>query len=147
MGTTKPVPEPTPLTRPYWDAAARGELSVRWCPDCRTWNFPPRPRCPGCGGAEAEWRTPARTGAIVTFSVVHQAAIEAWRDDVPYVVVVVRLDGGPQLMTNLVDVDDPEAVAVGQRVELVFERRGDDVQLPQFRLAGDGAALRGQELP
>jgi hypothetical protein len=135
MTATKPVPEPTALTQLYWDAAARGELSMPWCSACGTWNFPPRPRCPGCGEAQMQWRSPARTGEIVTFTVVHQTASEAYRDDVPYVVVIVRLDGGPELMTNLVGVDDLDSVAVGQRVELTFERRGEIFQVPQFRPA------------
>ena len=48
----------------------------------------------------------------------------------PYVVALVALDEGPTMMTNLVDCD-PNAVSIGQRVRVVFERRGE-VVLPQF---------------
>lgn len=136
MSPAKPAPLPTALSAPYWVAAARGELSAPWCEPCSDWVFPPRPRCPRCGGAEMGWRTPGTTGEVVTFSVVHQAAYEAYRDDQPYVVAIVALDGGPQLMTNLVDVPDLDAIAVGQRVELSFEKRGSEMQIPQFRPTG-----------
>lgn len=136
MGPAKPAPAPTALSAPYWEAASRGRLSAPWCEPCADWVFPPRPRCPRCGGAEMGWRTPATTGKVVTFSVVHQAAFEAFRADAPYVVAIVAIDGGPQLMTNLVEVSDLDAVAVGQRVELTFEARGDGAQVPQFRPVG-----------
>lgn len=131
----KPAPKPTALSALYWAAAARGELSAPWCGPCSDWVFPPRPRCPRCGGSEMGWRAPASTGQVVTFSVVYQAAYEAYREDQPYVVAIVALDGGPQLMANLVDVPDPGAVTVGQRVELTFEARGESMQVPQFRPA------------
>ena len=51
-------------------------------------------------------------------------------------VAIVALDGGPQLMTNLVDVPDLGAVTVGQRVELTYEKRGPEMQIPQFRPVG-----------
>lgn len=136
MAPAKPVPVATALSALYWAAAAREELSAPWCVPCSDWVFPPRPRCPRCGGAEMGWRTPGTTGEVVTFSVVHQPAYEAYRAEGPYVVAIVALDGGPQLMTNLVDVPDLDAIAVGQRVELTFEARGEGVRVPQFRPAG-----------
>lgn len=128
----KPAPVPRALTRPYWDAAACSELSIPRCGACGAWVSPARPRCTSCGSTNLEWCSPARTGEVVTFTVVHQAAYAAYKSDVPYVVAIVRLDDGPQLMSNLVEVGDLDALAIGQRVEVVFEQRGDGA-IPQFR--------------
>jgi hypothetical protein len=38
-------------------------------------------------------------------------------------------------MTNLVD-SPLEDIAIGEAVELTFERRSEDINLPQFRLVG-----------
>ncbi len=45
-----PVPEPTPLTAPYWDAARRGELHLQRCARCDEAIGYPRLNCPSCGG-------------------------------------------------------------------------------------------------
>jgi hypothetical protein len=65
--------------------------------------------------------------------VVHQAPSPAF--DVPYVLAIVRLEEGPQLMCNLIDVE-PAAVRCDLPVEVTFEKRGD-FALPQFRPVRD----------
>ena len=50
----------------------------------------------------------------------------------PYVVAVVALDEGPHLMTRLIQVE-PEAVRIGMRVQVEFEKQDDEITLPVFR--------------
>ena len=50
----------------------------------------------------------------------------------PYVVVLVELEEGTRLISNLVDVD-PTEVAIGMPVEVSFERIDEDLTLPLFR--------------
>ena len=53
----------------------------------------------------------------------------------PYVVVLVDLDEGPRMMSQLVDVDpDGDAIGVGVRVSVDFSAWDDDVAMPVFRL-------------
>jgi uncharacterized OB-fold protein len=54
--------------------------------------------------------------------------------EVPYCVIIVNLDEGYQMVSNLVDYP-PDGVAVGMRVEVVFEQQGE-FTLPYFRPAG-----------
>jgi uncharacterized OB-fold protein len=74
-------------------------------------------------------------GEVYTWTVVRHAVNPALRDSVPYNVVVVLLDGtdGVRLVSNLIDAP-PEALRIGLRVTLTWERRGD-VDLPCFRVA------------
>ncbi len=72
-------------------------------------------------------------GAIDTFTVVHRAPRPGLA--LPYVLARVRLDDGPVLLTNLVDVDldtaaDP--VAIGARVVLRWRDLPDGRALPVF---------------
>ncbi len=46
MPTSKPVPEPTPETQPFWDGCAAGELRLQRCTICGQAYFYPRPVCP-----------------------------------------------------------------------------------------------------
>jgi uncharacterized OB-fold protein len=55
----------------------------------------------------------------------------------PYVVVLVDLEEGTRLVSNLIDIA-PEKVAVGMPVELVMVAVDDELTLPLFRPAGNG---------
>jgi len=55
---------------------------------------------------------------------------------VPYTIVVVELEEGWYMLSNLVGVA-PEKVRVGLPVQVFFERRSDEITLPLFRTAID----------
>ena len=67
-----------------------------------------------------------------TFTICRVPVAEAYAGDLPYVVAIVRLEEGPTMMTNIVECD-PEAVATGMPLEVVFEQRSEEITLPQFR--------------
>jgi uncharacterized OB-fold protein len=69
-------------------------------------------------------------GWVFACTVVHQSPLPSYSGDLPYVLAIVRLDEGPQLMANIVGCD-VEEVWVGMPVAVVFELRGD-LKVPQF---------------
>lgn len=125
-----PVPSPTALTQPYWDAAKRRELAFQRCSQCGAAFLYPRPWCPNCWAPDPQWEVASGLGVVIGFSVVHQAPYASYAARVPYVVAIVALSEGPQLMANIVDCN-PAVVHVGLEVGVTFEERGD-VALPQF---------------
>ena len=126
----KPVPRVDASSAPYWQGNADGRLLLQRCTECDHVQFYPRLVCTACGGRELAWTESSGRGAVRTFTVIRRAVSPAFEADVPYVVALIALDEGPTMMTNLVDCD-PNAVSIGQRVRVVFERRGE-VVLPQF---------------
>ncbi len=62
----KPVPQVTPLTRPFWDAAAKGELRMQRCRNCGHIRFPIGPVCTTCLNDAADWVLLSGKGAILT---------------------------------------------------------------------------------
>lgn len=90
--------------------------------------------CPVCHDGELAWETAAGTGEIVSFAPVYRPRGTRSRAAKPYVVVLVRLDEGPQLLASLEGVA-PDEVAIGARVRAVFERVNEDLGLVRFRLA------------
>lgn len=124
-----PLPSVDPVTEPYWSAASRGEFLLPRCKGCDRFHHHPRRWCPHCWSSDLEWARPSGRGVLLTFSIVHQAPSPAFA--VPYVLAVVKLEEGPQLMCNILEID-PDAMRCDLPVEVVFERRGD-VALPQFR--------------
>lgn len=89
------------------------------CIDCGTRHLPPARVCLRCHAIDRMTAEPlAQTrGTVTTFSVDHLAFSVA----PPAVVAVVDLDDGGRLQCELTDCD-PNAVAVGDRVELTFRR-------------------------
>lgn len=110
------LPEPTPRTLPFWDAAARGKLLLPRCRRCRAWLHPQDEACP-LGHAGHDWAEAAGTGTTIAAATVHRAAHPAL--PAPYTLLVVRLDEGPQLVSSL---SGTRLAAPGSRVGVVFDR-------------------------
>lgn len=134
MSQEKPLPRVNETTRPYWDAAREGRLSIQRCRGCRTWICYPRAWCPSCWSTDLEWADASGRGRVVTYSIVHQAPFESYAGDAPYVLAVVKLDEGPQMMANVLEVD-PAKMAIDMPVEVTFETRTGGFAVPQFRPA------------
>jgi uncharacterized OB-fold protein len=113
----RPRPEPSDFERPFYEAAAAGELRYQHCPACGHAQFYPRPLCTACG-ADPEWRSASGRGSVHTFTVVRQNLSPGFRDDVPYVVAMVELEEGVRMLGNVIDCA-VEDVRIGLPVEAV----------------------------
>lgn len=133
--TAKPRPDLNDTAAaPYWEAAARHELTLPCCGDCGLVFFPPRELCPDCWSRELSWQRVAGGGTVWTFTEVHVAFYDdTWADDVPYVVAVIELDEGPRLLANIV-APDMDSLSIGDRVVVEFEDRSEGVTLPMFQV-------------
>ena len=131
MSLTKPVPRVTETTRPYWDGARDGKLMLQRCTGCRAVIHYPRPWCPQCWATDLEWFEASGRGNVVTFTVVHQAPFPSYTENVPYVLAVIRLAEGPQMMANVLGIE-PARMRIDLAVRVVFEERSDGFRVPQF---------------
>ena len=132
-----PYPRPDPQTErdaAFWAGIAAGELRMQRCKACGTFRHPPRPVCAACGSRDAEAARVGGTGEVWSFTVVHPPTLPAFADRTPYAAVVVRLDEGAFLVSNLVDCPNDE-IAVGMRVELAITEVESGLELPLFRVA------------
>jgi uncharacterized OB-fold protein len=133
------------LTRPFWDACADGRLLFQQCGACAAPVFIPQELCPRCWSTDLHWRESSGRGRIVTFTVVWRGQTPAF--ETPYVVAVIRLEEGHEMMTNIVGADpapdsDDGGVRIGAPVRVVFEPTEGGIALPCFELvdvAGGGA--------
>lgn len=73
-------------------------------------------------------------GTVYSWTICHPPVLPAFEPRAPYNAVVVRLDEGPFMVSNLVDCDDA-AIEVGMPVEVTFVAVDDELTLPQFRPA------------
>jgi uncharacterized OB-fold protein len=132
----RPQLAPSPAERPFFEAAARGELLYQQCPRCGHRQFYPRVLCTACAG-EAAWATAAGRGAVHTFTIVRQNGQPPFRDELPYVVAMVELDEGVRMMGNVTGCP-PEAVHIGLRVEAYAVECGEGIAVPFWRVAKGG---------
>lgn len=134
---TRPIPIPTPLTQPYWDAAKERKLVIQRCQDCWTYFHPPTPNCLECYSTNLAFEPVSGKGRILARTIMYDPRIRGFGEDVvPFAVIVVELDEQPRLLVvaNLLEVPADEA-KIGRRVEVDFEPIGEGFVLPQFRLA------------
>jgi uncharacterized OB-fold protein len=82
--------------------------------------------------SELEWFESEGFGVVHSFSRVAIAPSEAFTGDLPYVVALVRLDDGVQMLSRVVDCP-PADVEIGLRVRVDYERLSDEIALPVFR--------------
>lgn len=127
----KPIPAVTPELAPFFAGAQRGELMLQRCAGCGTHRFPPRELCSNCLSRQSEWVRVSGRGQVFTFNVMHQVYHPGFADEVPYAVVLVKLDEGPKITTNLVGLP-PTDIRIGMPVRVIFERVSDEVTLPKF---------------
>jgi uncharacterized OB-fold protein len=127
-----PLPVPSPFTKPFWEGCRRQELLVQKCQDCGLLTHVPQPACSHCLSPNLGWMQASGKGAVYSYTVVWRPQTPDF--EVPYVVAIVDLDEGVQMMTNIVDVD-PAEVHVGMRVEVEYRKMSDEITLPYFRPA------------
>jgi uncharacterized OB-fold protein len=118
------APEQSPETKPYWDAAAKGQLLIKKCNACGEPHFYPRSLCPFCFSGDTAWVAASGTGTIYSYSVMR-------RVPVPYVVAYVTLAEGPTMISNIVDCD-LNAVKIGQAVKVTFKPSDGGPPVPMF---------------
>lgn len=123
-------------TQPFWDAALKGKLVGSKCSHCGTVQLQEPPYCYVCQQRDFTWEDLPGTGTIFTYTVIRHPLRPDLQDVTPYVGAIIELDGtqgaGARIMANVIDCD-PEALQIGDKVEVVFETISDTFAVPRFR--------------
>lgn len=127
----KPLPKPSPISRPFWEGTKAHQLRLQHCRDCGQHIFYPRSLCPFCLSENLEWVTASGRGKVYSYTVVRRAMHPAFREDVPYVFAIVELEEGPRLTTNIVGCP-PEEVKVEMPVRATYEDVTPEITLLKF---------------
>jgi len=104
---------------------ASGQMCLQRCDNCGHYSHPPRMYCGNCFSGTYSYPEISGAGAVYSYTISHHTAEPAWQDELPYLTVVVELDEGPRVV-GAASLPDPATVRIGQRVQVVPERRTDD---------------------
>ena len=139
----RPLPPVTDETEFFWTSGAHGTLRLQECTNCNALIHPPQPVCRYCRSREMGVRAVSGRATLSSFTVNHRFSLPGL--PAPYVVAQVAIVEDPRvrLTTNIVDCD-PEALQIGQVVEVVFEQH-DDIYLPLFRPAAEQSTEQSAE--
>lgn len=135
MSPDRIAPPASPLTAPFWEATREHRLLLQWCTACEQPVFYPRAVCPRCLGTELEWRESPGAGTVHALTVEHRPQQPGLASLAPYAVVLVELDEGVRMLTNVVGTD-AAGVAIGLRVQVAWEPLPDGRNLPVFEPDG-----------
>jgi acetyl-CoA acetyltransferase/uncharacterized OB-fold protein len=135
---TRPLPQLTAQNEFFWTAGADDRLRIQECLSCQSLIHPPAPVCRYCRETKMGVREVSGKATLAGLSVNHRFGFPDLPP--PYVVAEVALIEDPRvrLTTNIIEAD-PDELALGQPVEVVFQQ-ADDVWLPLFRPATDPGA-------
>lgn len=131
------LPEPTSWSKPFWEGIADRELRLPWCQRCDQPHFPPRPFCPHCWNDDLTWQRSSGRGTVYSYTEVRAYPPSSFQDRLPYVIAIVRLAEGVQMLTNIVG--DSADIDMDREVEVRFEERDGDV-LPVFAVRGEDSS-------
>lgn len=113
MDPRRPLPQPTALTAPYWEACRRGELVIQHCPECGHFVHFPKAHCPFCGTGDLPYERVSGRGTVHTFSVIHRAFLPGF--STPYTIAWIDLEEGARVFGSVVG-----DVEIGMPVEVTF---------------------------
>lgn len=126
-----PLPPVTAVSAPFWDACADHRLLFQRCGACGAAVFNPASVCRACRSADLRWERSAGRGHLYSWTVAWRPQTPAFT--VPYAPVIVDLDEGYQMLSNVVGCDVAD-LRVGLPVEVCFHPVPGRT-LPYFRPA------------
>ena len=132
MAYAKPLPKPTKEDREFWQAAKEHRLVLPRCRDCGYVWFPPYLACGRCLSSNREWVTASGRATVWGYVEMAHPYIPSFAPEIPYNVVLVKLDEGPLMFSNVVSVAN-SAIHTDMPVEAVFEDVTPEFTLIKFK--------------
>jgi uncharacterized OB-fold protein len=116
----------------FWTGVDEGRLVAQKCTGCGTLRHPPSPMCANCQSLGWAPQILSGRGRIFSWLISRHPTKP---DAAPRTVILVDLEEGPRMVSNLQGEGAPE---IGAAVELFFAYVGG-ARLPQFRIAAQAA--------
>lgn len=153
MGMALTIDDVDKENRAFFDYCAKGEFRLQKGKESGLLRYPPTTACPWTTDREYDWVPVEGKGAVHSYVEVHHAIQPAFKDKVPYMILLVDLDtqkGAPsehealRVAGNLVMADGEfappdviKSVGIGTRVRMVFKDVTEGFALPHWTIDED----------
>ena len=124
MDLSKPVPNPTPTSQPYWDALAASDEKLQHSDDCSSWVIYPRNHCSHWLSPNLTWKTVSGECVVYSFTIARRPTAPLFAGEEPQYIAVIKLIEGIRLNSVLTEVNEAD-IKVGMKVVPVFHRERD----------------------
>jgi uncharacterized OB-fold protein len=140
-GTGRPTVDRSKTVRPminrdsafFWEGTAKGELRIQRCNACGVLRHPPGPVCPSCHAMDRGYVVASGRGRVHSFLEHHAPFVPG--KQLPLTIALVELEEGVRMVGEV-----PAGVAIGDEVEVWFDRVDDELTLAQWRPVGTAPA-------
>jgi uncharacterized OB-fold protein/acyl dehydratase len=130
--------DPTRTVRPvrnrdtdfFWEGTAAGELRIQKCNACGLLRHPPGPLCPSCHTSDRGYVVASGRGRVYSWLVHHAPQVPG--KQLPLRLALVELEEGVRMVGEV-----RNDVAIGDEVEVVFQRIDDELTLAQWQLPAE----------
>lgn len=150
LGMTLTIDDVDEENREFFRYCHAGDFRLQRGRESGLLRYPPTTACPWTSERESEWVSVEGKGTVHTYTEVHHPIQPAFRDLVPYLILLVDLDtqkGEPtehealRVAGNLVTPDGAfappemiERVGIGTRVRMVFVEVCDGISIPHWTI-------------
>jgi uncharacterized OB-fold protein len=131
---SKPLPDPTPATQPFWNALREHKLKLQKSKKTGKAIYYPRSVSPHGPKDTLEWVECSGRGTVYSYTIARRPTAPQWSDDGDYAIAIVEIEEGAHLTANIVNCP-LDQVRIGMSVRAVFQDVTPDVTLLQFEPA------------
>lgn len=129
---TRPLPSPSALTEPFWEAARENILVRPVCDDCERSFFTPQVICPHCLSGRWAYQRSSGRATIYSTTVVHRAPSPEL--EAPYELALLDVEEGWSMLANIVN-GSSVPTPIGTAVEVTWISADAGFVFPAFRAA------------
>lgn len=133
----RPLPQITKDSEAFWASTREREMKLQKCSRCAKFRFYPSEACHFCASLDYEWTPISGKGKIHSWTILERARGNPFENEVPLPILLVELEEGPIVMSNLVDWSEDD-LAIDAPVTLDYEPVNDEVTVFVFRVDKDG---------
>ena len=121
----------------YYRGLLNHQLLIHRCDDCGYWHHPPRPLCPKCWSTAITATPVSGNGVVALVTIIRMGRDQpgvSYSDGYP--LVAIELDEQPGLrVTGTIPLTKPEAITVGDRVQMIWRDIEGRPPQPDFEIA------------
>lgn len=134
LNVTREPPKPRSFSRPFWDGTRDKKLMIQYCRKSGKYQFFPHANSIYTGRRDLEWREVSGKGEVFTYTVARRAR-PPFQGQEPFLIAMVTLDEGVNVMGNMVNCD-LDQIRIGLRVVPYWHPLSNGTHLLMFQPAG-----------